>query len=61
MSFREDDSRIRRKSSAENMATTRHNLEYVKTKKTCKKGMQAKRFKAALGSDYAEKVLSAVF
>jgi len=28
---------------------------------TCKKGIKAKRFKAALDSDYAEKVLSTVF
>ena len=62
VSFREDDSRIRRKNSAENMATARHiTLNMLRQEKTCKKGIKAKRFKAALDSDYAEKVLSTIF
>jgi len=47
---------------AENMATARHiTLNMLKQEKTCKKGIKAKRFKAALNSDYAGKVLSTVF
>jgi predicted transposase YbfD/YdcC len=62
VSFREDNSRIRRGNSAENMATTRHiTLNMLRDEKTCKKGIKAKRFKAALDTDYAEKVLSTVF
>lgn len=62
VSFREDDSRIRRENGAENMATARHiTLNMLRQEKTCKKGIKAKRFKAALDSDYAEKVLTTVF
>ena len=62
VSFREDDSRIRRGNSAENMATARHiSLNMLRKETTCKKGIKAKRFKAALDSDYVEKVLSTVF
>lgn len=62
VSFREDNSRIRRENGAENMATGRHiTLNMLRQEKTCKKGIKAKRFKAALDSDYAEKVLSTVF
>jgi predicted transposase YbfD/YdcC len=62
VSFKEDDSRIRRENGAENMATTRHiTLNMLREEKTCKKGIKAKRFKAALDSNYAEKVLSTVF
>ena len=62
VSFREDDSRIRRENGAENMATARHiTLNMLRQEKTCKKGIKAKRFKAALDSDYAEKVMSTVF
>ncbi len=58
VSFREDESRIRRQSGAENMATLRHvSLNMLKQEKTCKKGIKAKRFKAALDTNYAEKVL----
>lgn len=62
VSFREDDSRIRRENGAENMATARHiTLNMLRQEKTCKKGIKAKRFKAALDSDYAEKVISTTF
>jgi len=38
VSFRENDSRIRRESEAENMATARHiTLNMLKQEKTCKK------------------------
>jgi len=33
----------------------------LRQEKSFKKGIKAKRFKAALDSDYAEKVLSTVF
>jgi hypothetical protein len=33
----------------------------LKQEKTCKKGIKAKRFKAALDIDYAEKVILTVF
>jgi hypothetical protein len=56
VSFREDHSRIHRDKDAENMAKTRHiTLNMLRQEKTCKKGIKAKRFKAALDSDYAEK------
>ena len=62
VSFREDHSPIRRDNGAENMATTRHiTLNMLRQEKTCKKGIKAKRFKAALDSDYVEKVISTVF
>ena len=62
VSFREDDSRIRRGNAAENMATARHiTLNMLRQETTCKKGIKAKRFKAALDTDYAEKVLVTVF
>jgi predicted transposase YbfD/YdcC len=62
VSFREDDSRIRRGNGAENIVTARHiTLNMLRQEKTCKKGIKAKRFKAALDSDYAEKVLATVF
>lgn len=62
VSFREDHSAIRRDNGAENMAKTRHiTLNMLRQEKTCKKGMKAKRFKAALDSDYVEKVISTVF
>lgn len=62
VSFREDESRIRRENGAENMATVRHmGLNMLRQEKTCKKGIKAKRFKAALDTEYAEKVLSVEF
>lgn len=62
VSFREDDSRIRRENAAENMATTRHiTLNMLRKESSCKKGIKAKRFKAALDTDYAEKVIMTTF
>lgn len=62
VSFREDDSRIRRGNAAKNMVTARHiALNMVRQEKTCKKGMKAKRFEAALDSDNAEKVMATIF
>lgn len=62
VSFREDESRIRRGNAAENMATARHiTLNMLRQETTCKKGIKAKRFKAALDTAYAEKVLVTVF
>jgi predicted transposase YbfD/YdcC len=58
MSFREDESRIRKNNGAENFAVVRHlALNLLKQEKTHKRGMKGKRYKAALDIDYAEKVL----
>uniref|UniRef100_U1JSW0 Transposase ISAs1 family protein n=1 Tax=Pseudoalteromonas citrea DSM 8771 TaxID=1117314 RepID=U1JSW0_9GAMM len=62
VSFREDDSRIRRGNTAGNMTAVRHiTLTMLRKEQACKKGIKAKRFKAALNTDYAEKVLLTVF
>lgn len=37
------------------------NVSELRNEKTCKKGIKAKRFKAALQSDYAQKVLNGIF
>jgi hypothetical protein len=60
--FREDHSCIRRENGAENMATARHiTLNMLRQENSCKKGIKAKRFKAALDSDYAEKLFRVFF
>jgi len=62
VTFKEDESRIRRNNAAENLTVMRHiTLNLLKAEKSCKKGIKAKRFKAALDSDYVEKVLQTVF
>lgn len=62
VSFREDDSRIRRGNTAENMAVFRHvAINAIRKEKTCKKGVKAKRYKAALHSEYAEEILKSIF
>lgn len=61
MSFREDESRIRKNNGAENFAVVRHlALNLLKKEKTHKRGMKGKRYKAALDINYAEKVLSPI-
>jgi predicted transposase YbfD/YdcC len=56
--FREDESRIRKDNSPQNMAVMRHiALNLLKKEKTFKKGMHAKRFNAALNNDYLVDVL----
>jgi len=62
VSFNEDLSRVRRSNAAENMSVIRHLvLNLLKLEKSCKKGLKAKRFKAALDTDYAEKVLQLIY
>jgi hypothetical protein len=62
VSFNEDLSRIRRGNAAENMSVIRHLiLNLLRQEKSSKKGLKAKRFKAALDTDYAEKVIQLVF
>jgi len=62
VSFNEDLSRVRRSSAAENMSVIRHLvLNLLKLEKSCKKGLKAKRFKAALDTNYAEKVLQLIY
>lgn len=58
VTFREDDSRIRQGEAAENFAVVRHlALSLLKQERTAKVGLAAKRFKAALDTDYLLKVL----
>ena len=62
VSFNEDSSRIRRSNGAENLSVIRHIvLNLLKLEKSCKKGLKAKRFKAALDTSYTEKVLKLIF
>jgi len=62
VSFNEDLSRVRRSNAAENMSVIRHLvLNLLKLEKSCKKGLKAKRFKAALDTNYAEKVLQLIY
>jgi predicted transposase YbfD/YdcC len=62
ISFREDESRLRRDNAAANFGVFRHiALNALRQEKTDKKGIKAKRFRASLEPDYAEKVASAIF
>ena len=62
VSFNEDLSRVRRSNAGENMSVIRHLvLNLLKLEKSCKKGLKAKRFKAALDTDYADKVLQLIY
>lgn len=62
VSFREDDSRVRRDNAPENFGIFRHvAINALRNEKTCKKGIKAKRFKATLQSDYAQLVLNGIF
>jgi predicted transposase YbfD/YdcC len=62
VSFNEDLSRVRRGNAAENMSVLRHLvLNLLKKETSVKKGLKAKRFKAALDTDYADKILQLVF
>lgn len=57
MSFREDESRVRRDNAAENFCVFRHvALNLLRQDKSCKRGIKGKRLKAALDIGYAEKV-----
>lgn len=62
VSFREDDSRIRRDHSSENMGVFRHIvINAIRNEKTIKKSVKGKRYKATLEPNYAEKILSSIF
>ena len=62
VSFREDESRVRRDNAPENIAVFRHVvMNALRKEKTCKKGVKAKRFKATLQAEYAQKVLNGIF
>lgn len=59
VSFREDDSRIRKGNAAENLSIIRRlALNLIKQEKTIKKGVKTKRLKAALENDYLIKILT---
>lgn len=58
MTFREDESRIRRDNAAENLAVLRHiTLNTLRQEKTFKKSIKAKRYKATLESAYTDKLM----
>ena len=62
VTFREDDSRVRRDNASENLGIFRHvAINSLRNEKTCKKGIKAKRYKAALQPEYAQKVLNGIF
>jgi len=62
ISFREDESRLRRDNAAANFVVFRHiALNVLRQEKSDKKGIKAKRFRASLEPDYAEKVMAAIF
>lgn len=62
VSFREDDSRVRRDNAAENLGVFWHiAINSLCNEKTCKKGIKAKRYMAALQPDYAQVVLNGIF
>lgn len=62
ISFREDESRLRRDNAAANFSVFRHiAMNALRQEKTDKKGMKAKRFRASLEPGYAEKVAAAIF
>jgi predicted transposase YbfD/YdcC len=58
MTFREDDSRIRKKSTPDNFGVIRHIcINLLKQEKTFKRGLQGKRYRAAMDLKYREKLL----
>ena len=62
VTFKEDDSRTRRDNAAENLAVIRHvSLNAIRSDKTIKVGVKAKRYRAALMPDYAEVLLNGIF
>jgi len=59
IAFREDDSRIRTKNSAENFAILKHMaLNLLKQEQTFKRGIKAKRLKAGWDDEYMLRVLN---
>ena len=58
VTFQEDAGRIRQGQAAENFAVLRHRaLSLLQQEKTTKIGLKAKRFKAALDTQYLTKIL----
>ena len=58
VAFKEDACRIRREDEAENLAAIRHlAMNFLKSEKTCKVGIQRKRKKAAMIWVYLSQVL----
>lgn len=62
IAFREDDSRVRKDHSPENLAVLRHiAINLLKNEKTSKIGIKAKRGKAGWNNTYLEKILANAF
>jgi len=62
VSFREDDSRVRRDNASENFGVFRTAaVNALRHEKSFKKGIKAKRYKATLEPDDAQKVLDGIF
>ena len=62
VSFREDNPRVRRDNASENFGVFRNvAVNALRHEKSCKKGIKAKRYKATLEPDYAQKVLDGIF
>ena len=58
VTFREDGSRIRKGSTPDNFAVIRHIcMNFLKREKTFKRGQQGKRYRAAMDTEYREKLL----
>jgi len=61
MSFREDESRVRRENAAENFSVFRHvAVNLLRKDKSSKRGIKGKRLKAALNIVYAESVCAPI-
>ena len=61
MSFREDESRVRRGYGAENLGVVRHfALNLLRQEKTYKRGVKGKRYKATMDINYTEKVIAPI-
>ena len=59
VNFREDYCRVRKGNASENFSVVRHiALGLLQQEKTAKVGIEAKRFKCALNTDYLTKILS---
>lgn len=62
VSFREDESRIRKGATPDNFAVIRHIcMNMLKQETTLKRGIKAKRYRSAMDSRYRERVLFELF